>query len=149
MVREIVKSENRKNKKEEKRNIELLYLQYSYLCAVKHGNPYTLSYLNRLSESENLFMPESSVSEEDIPILKWLYLISISTILDTLISFSSSYGDSKQLEYLTELDTKLETELMPRIETKMPILISASSNDFSDDFLNYLKELEKKAQKYA
>ena len=144
MVKNIVHSENRIDHNEVEKNIILLYMQYSYLCAIKHGNPYTLSYLNRLVEDANLFKPDPSITNEDISILKWIYLNSMTTFLDALQSFSSYFCKPDQSDLLSNIDQRITFQLIPKIEMVVPPIIRFNDDDFEDDFFEYLKELVKK-----
>lgn len=53
MVEGISRSEKIAPDKKMQDNIDLFYMQYSFLCAIKHGNPYTLTRINRVSENED------------------------------------------------------------------------------------------------
>jgi len=130
-----------KNKKIEK---ETFYFQYTYLCAIKHGNPYTLSYLNRLSKSnedDNIIGLKPNFSPEDTDLKKYILLLSITTALDALYNFSRIYCTYEKTNELKLMKSEYENIIVNNIPLKVPQIIYGSLNEFSDDFIEHAKEI--------
>jgi hypothetical protein len=144
MVDDIVKREPLSKHKNSQDNIDLQYLQYSYLCAIKHGNPYTLSYLNRLTNNEDFFEPKSQINIEDKDILGWIYLNSITNFFDAIREFSKVFGSEEQFEKLRQLDKEISFKYITKIQLKIPQIISTSPKDFRKEFWKYLMDLDEK-----
>lgn len=142
MVTDIVKNEPLPKGKKIEDSIDLLYLQYSYLCAIKHGNPYTVTYLNRVQEGENFFEPSPRISPIDKDILGLLYLYSVTTLFEALRDFSKSFCSSEIYENLKLIDRKITANLS-NIDLKVPTIIMASVKDFRPEFWDLLIELDK------
>ncbi len=142
MVTDIVKNEPLPKGKKIEDNIDLLYLQYSYLCAIKHGNPYTLTYLNRVQEDENFFEPSPIISPIDKDILGLLYLYSITTLFEALRDFSKTFCSAEIYENLKLIDRKI-TSSLSKIDLKIPTIIMTSVKDFRPEFWDLLVELDK------
>lgn len=146
MVVDVVKREPLSENKNTQDNIDLQYLQYSYLCAIKHGNPYTLSYLNRLTDQEDFFEPKSQINGEDKDILGWLYLNSITNFFNAIKEFSRVFGSKQQFEILRQLDKEITFKYINGIDLKIPQIISASPKDYRKEFWEYLVDLDTKKQ---
>lgn len=143
MVTDIVKNEPLLKGKKIEDNIDLLYMQYSYLCAIKHGNPYTVMYLNRVQEGENFFEPSPRILPIDKDILGLLYLFSVTTLFDALLAFSKSFCFSETYENLKHIDGKITANLS-NIDLKVPTIIMTSVKDFRPEFWDLLIELVKR-----
>ena len=143
MVKGIVETEVIPVGKSQIDMIDLFYLQYSYLCAIKHGNPYTLTYLNRLTEDENFFQPSPAISPIDKDIIGFLFIVSNTTLIETLKCFSKHFCFPEQHDRLRLLDKEI-TKSMKEIKLNIPQIIKTSSNDFRQEFWDYLVELDKK-----
>lgn len=142
MVTDIVKNEPLPKGKKIEDSIDLLYLQYSYLCAIKHGNPYTVTYLNRVQEGENFFEPSPRILPIDKDILGLLYLYSVTTLFEALRDFSRTFCSSDIYENLKLIDRKITADLSS-IGLKIPTIIMTSVKDFRPEFWDLLVELDK------
>jgi hypothetical protein len=140
MVKDVIQNEIDSDKKKIKQIIELQYLQYSFLCSIKHGNPFTLIYLNRLSESENFFEPKSQIHKEDVDVIKWIYLVSITSFLDALKSFSGLFCNAKQTKHFSQVDGIITDKKLPKIELEIPLIIRPQKEDFSEEVWQFLNE---------
>lgn len=144
MISDIVRRENHSDQLKMQHNIDLQYLQYSYLCAIKHGNPYTLNYLNRHCAGENIFEPNLDFKMEDKGLYGWVYLISISGAIDALKSFALTFSAESQFGNLRSLDDAI-TVCIRNLELDIPRVINASSCDFREGFWEHLEMLHTKA----
>ena len=142
MVTDIVNHEPLPKGKKVEDSIDLLYLQYSYLCAIKHGNPYTISYLNRVQEGESFFEPTPSISIEDKDIIGLLYLYSSTTVFDAIRDFSKAFCSPEFHDRLKLLDRKI-TSAVTKLNLKVPTIIMTSIKDFRAEFWDVLEELNK------
>jgi hypothetical protein len=146
MVIDVVKRETLSKNRNAQDSIDLQYLQYSYLCAIKHGNPYTLSYLNRLTAKEDFFEPKPHINIEDKDILGWIYLNSITSLFDALREFSKVFTTKEQHDKLIELDNEITFKYIRNIELKIPQIIMTSPKDFRKEFWDYLVDLNAKTK---
>ena len=140
MVTDIVKNEQLPGNKKIEDSADLLYLQYSYLCAIKHGNPYTVTYLNRHVVGENFFEPSPRVAIEDKDILGLLYLYSITTFFDAMREFSKSFCSEDNHKNLKHVDNQISKN-MNNLELKVPTIIMTSAKDFRPEFWDLLINL--------
>ena len=145
MVTDIVKHENWSSPEKAEVNTELLYLQYSYLCAIKHGNPYTMSYLNRHLSNENIFQPEPIIDNEDKNILGFLYLYALTAMFDSLKAFSKKFCIISKYKELEQFGEQLTKNIL-QIKMSVPQIIISSPKDFRKEFLEYLQNLDKTQQ---
>lgn len=143
MVTDIVNHEKLPPGKKIEDSIDMLYLQYSYLCAIKHGNPYTVTYLNRVQEGENFFEPTPKIAIEDKDIIGLLYLYSVTTVFDALRDFSKIFCSVEIYEKLKLIDRKI-TSVVTKLNLKVPTIIMASTKDFRPGFWDVLEELTEK-----
>jgi len=143
MVTDIVNHEKLPAGKKIEDSIDMLYLQYSYLCAIKDGNPYTVTYLNRVQDGESFFEPTPKISTKDKDIIGLLYLYSVTTVFDALREFSKVFCPVETYEKLKLIDRKI-TAGVTKLNLKVPPLIMTSIKDFRPDFWDILEELTKK-----
>jgi len=142
MVTDIVKNEPLPEGKKIENSIDLLYFQYSYLCTIKHGNSYTLTYLNRIQEGENYFEPSPRISPIDKDILGLLYLYSVRMLFEAFRDFSKSFCSSEIYANLKLIDRKITANLS-NIDLKVPTIIMTSAKDFRPEFWALLIEIAK------
>ena len=140
MVTDIVNNEMPPAGKNPEDSIDMLYLQYSYLCAIKHGNPYTLTYLNRAQADENFFEPTPKIAIEDKDIIGLLYLYSVTTFFDAIRDFSKIFCSSEAYDRLKLIDRRI-TSVMSKLDLKVPTIIMTSIKDFRPEFWDSLEEL--------
>jgi hypothetical protein len=146
MVRDIVKRETLPENRTIEDVIDMFYLQYSYLCAIKHGNPYTLSYLNRLTPDEDFFKPKLQISSEDIDILGWIYLNVVTNFFDVIMLFAKIFTTDEQYKKLQLIDKEISSKYFRRINLRVPQIISTSPKEFRKEFWDYLLEIDAKIQ---
>jgi hypothetical protein len=141
MVGGIIESENNSNIDKELEK-EILYIQYTYLCAIKHGNPFTISYLNRLENNrEKIIGINPNLTKEDEDFRHYLLLISLITSFEALMKFSEIYCTAKKNEYLLKLNTEITKTIITEIDLKVPQVIEASEDEFRSAFWEYLDNL--------
>lgn len=137
MVTEIVNNEVTVVERK-KFNVDLMYFQYSYLCAIKHGNPYTVSKLNSYSKNENFFYPEPRKDPEDYNILKYIYMLTSSSMIDSLIAFNKKFCNSNSLKEIINIASIFIIEFRKMNIRPTPIIIM-STKDFNEDFIIEMK----------
>lgn len=140
MVTDIVKHEPLPKGKKLEDSFDLLYLQYSYLCAIKHGNPYTLTYLNKIQEGEDIFEPKPTLSINDKDIVGLLYMYSVTTVYDAIREFSKAFCPPDFHERLKLIDRNI-TSAVTQLDLKLPTIIMTSAKDFRPEFWDLLKGL--------
>jgi hypothetical protein len=71
---------------------ENFYLQYTFLSSIKHGNPYTISYLNRpdYSSHKKLFQLKPNDSSQDKDLKIYIKMLAADNALDALIDYSKA-----------------------------------------------------------
>lgn len=141
MVGGIIESENSPNRDKELEK-EILYIQYTYLCAIKHGNPFTISYLNRLeTNGKKIIGVNPNLTKQDEDLKNYLLLISLITAFECLIKFSESFCKSEKTTQLISINNKITKEIINEIDLNVPQIIQASEEEFRDAFWNYLDNL--------
>lgn len=141
MVSGIIESENNPNRDKELEK-EILYIQYTYLCAIKHGNPFTISYLNRLETNrKKIIGVNPNLTKEDEDFRHYLLLISLITSFEALMKFSEVYCIAEKNEYLLKLNTEITKTIITEIDLNVPQVIEASEDEFRSAFWEYLDNL--------
>ena len=143
MVTDIVNNERLPADKKMEDSIDMLYLQYSYLCAIKHGNPYTVTYLNRVQSGKSFFDPTPHIAIEDKDIIGLLYLYSVTTVFDAILDFSKVFCSIEVHERLKLIDKRI-TSVVTKLDLKVPKIITASIKDFRPEFWDVLEDLSNK-----
>lgn len=143
VVTDIVNHEKLPAGKKIEDSIDMLYLQYSYLCAIKHGNPYTVTYLNRVQDGDNFFEPTPNIAVEDKDIIGLLYLYSVTTVFDAIRDFSKVFCSAEIYERLKLIDRKIAS-VVTNLDLKVPTIIMTSVKDFRPEFWDVLEELTNK-----
>lgn len=89
MVKEITDLQNHPTLSDNLK-FNLYYIQYTYLCAIKHGSPHTFSYLNRAENHSvtGLKIFDESVDEDLIAFLKVQALTIVIEFISNYYSFS-------------------------------------------------------------
>lgn len=146
MVNGIIDSEKLPSHRDPEIEKDLLYIQYTYFCAIKHGNPFTVSYLNRLKENveeTNVIGLNPNHTEEDQGLKNWILLISATTAFEALLKFAKHFCSENKINELLKMNLDLTKTTLDEIDLKVPQIILTSAEEFKDDFWNYLLELEK------
>jgi len=145
MVKDIVNNEELPSSRNKDIEEQLLYFQYSYLCAIKHGNPYTIAYLNRIKgENTKCFNLKPEIVEDDKGLVAWIFGISITSSVDALVAFSKIFCGLGRLKQLENFKDKIASKIMSETNNrkfKFPTIIQIKSNDFTPEYLDYLKKL--------
>jgi hypothetical protein len=144
MVKSIINFENKNTKRDKNIEIELLYFQYTYSCAIKHGNPYTLSYLNRFEKDKNNKKSiglRQNFSSEDIDLKYFILLLILMTSLDALIKFSEYYCIQEKMENLKKINFEFTKIIINKIKLNVPQIINGTFQEFDIDFIEHIKKL--------
>ena len=148
MIKGIVEFEKTPPNRNKNIEEELLYFQYTFLCAIKHGNPHTLIYLNRSDKSKKPIIelrPNLSIEDNDLKI--YILLLLSITILDTLIQFSYRYCVLSKTKSLQKYKINIEKIIIKDIKINLPNIIKCNINEFDDGFLEYMENIIKKLGK--
>lgn len=144
MVEGISRSERISSGTKMQDHIDLFYFQYSILCAIKHGNPYTLTRINRVSENEDFFKPNPRLNQSEQDTLGYLWLLSITTFFDALQAYAHVLCEQTQFLKLDLINRKITHNYMPNIILEVPQIIQPGKDDFSDEFWDLLEDLHNK-----
>lgn len=142
MVKEVT---DREVKDKSKREItaKLFYMQYTFLCSIKHGNPYTVSYLNRPDRSSErvLYKVKPNDSVDDIDLKIHILLLSMDIALDAIIDYSRIYRNQTEINGLAELRDFL-TRVSKSIPLEVPKIFISSPEEMGKDFWEFLERLD-------
>lgn len=121
---------------------ENFYLQYTFLSSIKHGNPYTISYLYRpgYSSDEKLFRLKPNDSFEDKDLKIYIKMLAIDNALDALIDYSEEFRANYTI--LQELRKQINW-LIGKIELQVPLVMLTTPEEMRKDYWDYLMNLEK------
>lgn len=145
MVNGIIESEQLPSHRKPEIEKDLLYIQYTYFCAIKHGNPYTISYLNRLEKNgadTSVIGLNSNHSNEDEDLKNWILLVSSTTAFEALLKFAKQFCIQGKIDALNIINRDLTKTIINDIDLKVPQVILTSAEEFKEEFWNYLTELE-------
>jgi hypothetical protein len=156
MLIEIVKKEHPYYTSEKmNEEVDLMYLQYTLLCTIKHGNPYTLSYLNRPDRSSVLELfaikPNDCLEDQDLKL--YLKFLVLDTALDTLVDFFDMYGTREKKNQLNDFRKHVTTIIMA-VDLDVPKIFIASPNEYKPEQWKHFGDIDEryrafKQQKYS
>ena len=122
--------------------IENYYLQYTFLSSIKHGNPYTISYLNReeLNDGRRLFdlAPNNSAADKDLKI--YIKMLAADNALDALHDFSKQFKTN--IRSVTEL-RKAINGVIGRVELFVPTIFMTTPEEMKQPYWDHLMEIER------
>lgn len=150
MLVEIIKKEHPTFTLEKiNKEVDLMYLQYTLLSSIKHGNPYTISHLNRHDKSSipDLFAikPNDSVEDQDLKI--YLKSLILDTALDTLIDFFDVYGTAEKKNQLKDFRKQVTTIIMA-VDLDVPKIFIASANEYKPEQWKHFADLDERYRMY-
>jgi hypothetical protein len=122
---------------------QIFYLQYTFLSTVKHGNPYTISYLYRpgYSSDEKLFRLKSNDSFEDKDLRIYIKMVVVDNALDALIDYSKEFRTDHKI--LKDLRAQFDG-LINEVELQVPSVFLTTPEEMGQDYWDHLVELEKR-----
>lgn len=145
MVCDVLENERRSNNITNKRPFEEknFYMQYTVLSSIKHGNPFTISYLYRpgYSSDEKLFRLKSNDSIEDKDLKIYIKMVIIDNALDALLDYSREFRSS--YSFLEDLRQEFD-RLIGSVELQAPSIMLTTPEEMGQDYWDYLIELEKR-----
>jgi hypothetical protein len=148
-VKDVIEHEHSKQaKKDKKREAQITYLQYTFLSSIKHGNPYTISYLNRndRSSTQKLFVNKSNDSYADKDLKLFIKSLVSDNALDALIDYSHKFRtNSKSLESLREL----MNQIISKVKLDIPIVFITNPKEMGQDFWDYLIKLNEERNTFG
>lgn len=145
MVCDVLANERKRKNISAKRPFEEqhLYLQYTFLSSIKHGNPHTISYLYRpdYSSDEKLFRFKANDSFQDKDLKIFIQMLVADIALDALLDYSTRY----RTEYRGVQSLREQfTGLIGQVELHVSPILLTSAEELGQDFWDHLVELEKK-----
>lgn len=145
MVCDVLENERRRKNITTKRPFEEqnFYMQYTLLSSIKHGNPYTISYLYRpdYSSDEKLFRLKANDSLEDKDLKIYIKMLIIDNALDALLDYSREFRS--KYSFLEDLRQQFD-ELIGSVELQVPSIMLTTPEEMGQDYWDYLIELEKR-----
>lgn len=144
MLKQLIDKENLPEDADKELHVELYYFEYTYLCVIKHGNPLTLSYLQRLDKNQEAkpiigFRPNNS--NVDVDLKNLLLLRVICSAFDALNSFSRAFCIEESFVALSVIDKQL-TKLSSAVDLKVPPIIYPEREELSERFWLFLEKLK-------
>ncbi|SUX46347.1 hypothetical protein [Chryseobacterium indoltheticum] len=138
MVKEITDFQNHPTLSDNLK-FDLYYIQYTILCAIKHGNPHTFSYLNREENHSviGLKIFDESVDEDLITFLKIQALTIVIEFISNYYSFSKNDKKTKFIN-LIDIDFK---NFVKVLDLNVPRIINADENEYEEETWNYFDNL--------
>ncbi|MDO3627598.1 hypothetical protein [Mucilaginibacter sp. BT774] len=147
MVNEVIKNERaRTGTAIRAHEARIFYLQYTFLCSIKHGNPYTVSYLNRpdRSTNEKLFQLKSNDSDVDRDLKIYIKMLAADNALDALIDYSREFRT--RVNWLLDLRQQVD-QLTMRVPILVPQIFITDPSEMGEDFWQYLLQLEEQRRR--
>ena len=144
MLDDVIESENKKklkgNKEMEKK---LFYMQYTFLSSIKHGNPYTISYLNRPDKSSNtaLYQVKPNDSEADKDLKFYIKLLIADICLEALEDFTNIFRPTNRTAMAVR---KFANELIGKIPLNVPTIFITDPKEMGQEFWDHLVEIERR-----
>jgi len=117
----------------------LYYIQYSFLCAIKHGNPYTFKYLNR-EEIQSEMGLNTFDEKSDSDLIIYLKIITLNIIFEYLTNFYHFINDEKKVNFINQVDF-IFSELIKQLEINVPRIINPSKDEYDEEVWNYFDNL--------
>lgn len=143
MISDVLENERRLKNINSKRpfEVENFYLQYTFLSSIKHGNPYTISYLYRpgYSSDERLFRLKPNDSLEDNDLKIYIKMLASDNALDALLDYSKHFRTN--YDSIKELRKQLDS-LLNRVELHVPTVMLTTAEEMGQDYWDHLLSLE-------
>lgn len=128
IVFDIIKNESHPEITKNNQN-DLLYIQYSFLSAIKHGNPYTLIALESIKNKNNLDT--------------YISILTLNTVIEGFQKFSEYFCNEELIDKLLKLNENF-TNFMLNLDLIVPQIITVEKNEFTEEFWDYLDEINEK-----
>ncbi len=118
-------------------HIDHLYLEYSCLCAIKHGNPGTLAALNEMISPVEFFEPTPKISSKDKDILGYVYLSCTKSVFGSLVFYAKYFCNEEHTLKMIALEKDV-SNVCQRLKLNVPAIVFANEKNFKPEFLEYL-----------
>jgi len=118
----------------------LYYIQYTYLCAIKHGNPHTFSYLNREGNHSviGLKIFDESVDKDLITFFK---VQALTIGLEFISNYYSFSKDDKMTRFINYINIDF-TNFVKVLDLNVPKIINAEESEYDEETWNYFDNLQ-------
>lgn len=138
MVKEITDLQNHPTLSDNLK-FNLYYFQYTYLCAIKHGNPHTFNYLNREENYSviGLKIFDESVDEDLITFLK---IQALTTVIEFISNYYSFSKNEKKKKFINLINTNFNN-FVKVLDLNVPRIINADENEYDEETWNYFDSL--------
>jgi hypothetical protein len=123
---------------------KIFYLQYTFLSAIKHGNPYTITHLNRPGRSpkeQNIFSVQGNDSFEDRDLRLYIMLLSMGNSLDALVEFTDEFCDKSAFKRVKEVRRFLD-KVVAHIPLEVAAIFITTPEEMGQDFWKLLQEID-------
>lgn len=144
MVQDIINYEDSITPKKDKvMELKMEYIQYTFLSSIKHGNPYTISYLNRVDRSsiESLFKVRPNDSLEDNDLKIYILFLVAEMVLEALTDYSRIYKtDSKSVIALRALADQIRIS----VKLQVPKIFITTPEEMGQAFWDHMVKLNSK-----
>lgn len=145
MVCEILAHQRESNSVKSKRPFEEenFYIQYTFLSSIKHGNPYTISYLYRpgYSSDEKLFRLKPNDSPQDKDLRIYIKMLAADNALDALIDYSKEFRTN--FNSLKDLRNQIDG-LIGKVELQVPTVMLTTPQEMGQAYWDHLIEIDNK-----
>lgn len=140
MVSAVVNNEPPTKNASKEIECKMYYLQYTFLCSIKHGNPYTISHLNRPDRSsiEALYKVKPNDSPEDKDLKIYILGLCMDIALDAINDFSKVYR--KNTNSLKQI-RGLMVHALKNVNLNVSKIFITSPEEMGADFWLYLENL--------
>lgn len=144
MVEDVINDEHRKKPKKDKNTeAKLFYLQYTFLCNIKHGNPFTISYLNRPERSsvEALFKIKPNDSYNDKDLKTYIMLLVSDNALDALIDYTRLY---RTTTINVDALRSFADQVRSTVPLNVPKIFLTTPEEMGKEFWEHLIKIDKR-----
>lgn len=117
----------------------LYYMQYTFLCAIKHGNPFTFNYLNR-EENHSVIGLKYFDKSKDEDLITYLKVLTLNVIFEFLSNYYSFIKDEKKIEFINKVD-KAFNNFTRKLDLDVPQIINADQGEYDEETWNFFDNL--------
>lgn len=117
----------------------LYYMQYTFLCAIKHGNPFTFNYLNR-EENHSMIGLKYIDPYEDEDLITYLKVLALNIAFEFISNYYSFTKDDNKIKFIIKLDIAL-SNFTKSLNLNVPRIINPDQSEYDEETWNYFDDL--------
>lgn len=117
----------------------LYYIQYTFLCAIKHGNPHTFSYLNR-EENHSVIGLKIFDESVDKDLIAYLKVQTLTIVFEFISNYYSFSKNDKKTKFINHINIDF-TNFVKVLDLNLPRIINVDENEYDEETWNYLDNL--------